>query len=195
MKASNLLSAFQHTHIIDEEIAKECDAGRILGPFETPQLESLKCSGVGVVPKKNGKWRRHLSAPAGQSINDGKAKEDFSMHYSSVVDATRILSRLGKGAFLPKRDLKSAFRMVPVQSQDWELLSIHWKQAFYVDTCLPFGLCSAVQKPYSGYCRITMAFNASSTTWMTTSSLPQQTSRSASTSLQSSCKSASYSTS
>ena len=106
MKASNLLSTFQHTHIIDEEIAKECDAGRILGPFETPPLENLKCSGVGVVPRKNGKWRmiHHLSAPAGRSINNGIAKEDSSS------SATRILSRLGKGAFLAKLNLKSAFK-------------------------------------------------------------------------------------
>ena len=145
MKAGNLSSAFQHARIVDEEIAKECNAGRLLGPFETPPLENLKCSGVGVVPKKNGKWRmiHHLSAPAGQSINDGIAKDNFSLHYSSVDDATRILSRLGKGAFLAKVDLKSAFRMVPVQRDDWELLGIQWKQAFYVDTCLPFGLRSA----------------------------------------------------
>ena len=145
MKAGNLSSAFQHARIVDEEIAKECDAGRLLGPFETPPLENLKCSGVGVVPKKNGKWRmiHHLSAPAGQSINDGIAKDNFSLHYSSVDDATRILSRLGKGAFLAKVDLKSAFRMVPVHRDDWELLGIQWKQAFYVDTCLPFGLRSA----------------------------------------------------
>jgi hypothetical protein len=145
MKARNLTSAFQHTHVIDQEIDKECKAGRILGPFQDQPLENLKCSGVGVVPKKNGKWRmiHHLSAPAGQSINDGISKDDFSLHYSSVDDATSILHKLGKGALLAKVDLKSAFRMVPVRREDWELLGIRWKQAFYIDTCLPFGLRSA----------------------------------------------------
>ena len=145
MKANNLPSAYQYKHIVDQEIEKECTAGRVLGPFPTPPMENLKCSGVGVVPKKNGKWRmiHHLSAPAGRSINDFISKDEFSLHYSSVDDATSILSRLGKGALLAKVDLKAAFRMVPVHRNDWELLGIHWRHSYYLDTCLPFGLRSA----------------------------------------------------
>ena len=62
-----------NTHLsIDAELAKECTAGRILGPFQSRPLRNLRCSGVGVVPKKNNKWRMimHLSAPADNSIND-----------------------------------------------------------------------------------------------------------------------------
>ncbi len=44
---------------------------------------------------------------------------------------------------MAKVDLKSAFRMVPVHREDWELLGFQWNGAFYVDTCLPFGLRSA----------------------------------------------------
>ena len=143
--ARNLPSAYEHTEAIEAELTKECNAGRLLGPFNTPPLPNLKCSGIGAVPKKDGKWRMiyHLSAPAGQSINDYISKEDFSLHYSSVDDATSVLSKLGRGALLAKVDLKSAFRMVPVHGEDWELLGLYWKQAFYVDTCLPFGLRSA----------------------------------------------------
>ena len=32
-EARNLVSAFQHTHVIDKELRKECLAGRIRGPF------------------------------------------------------------------------------------------------------------------------------------------------------------------
>ena len=85
----------------------------------------------------------HLSAPLGRSINDHISKEDFSLHYASIDDATRMLSALGRGALMAKVDLKSAFRMVPVQRQDWELLGMKWREAYYVDTCLPFGLRSA----------------------------------------------------
>ena len=62
----------------------------------------------------------HLSAPLGKSINDHISKENFSLHYASVDDAIHM-SALGKGALIAKVDLKSAFRMVPVQHQDWEL--------------------------------------------------------------------------
>lgn len=44
---------------------------------------------------------------------------------------------------MDQADLKSAFRMVPVSPDDWNLLSLHWKGKFYMDTCLPFGLRSA----------------------------------------------------
>lgn len=144
-EARNLISASQHTHVIDEELRKECLAGRILGPFPARPIENLKCSGLGAVPKKGGKWRMilHLSAPLGQSINDYISKEEFSLRYSSIDDATRMLSALGKGSLMAKVDLKSAFRMVPVRRQDWELLGMKWKEAYFVDTCLPFGLRSA----------------------------------------------------
>ena len=41
---------------IDQELANECDRGRILGPFTTPLIYPLHCSGLGTIPKKNGKW-------------------------------------------------------------------------------------------------------------------------------------------
>jgi hypothetical protein len=56
---------------------------------------SLKCSGVGVVPKKNGKWRMiyHLSAPRGQSINDFIDPRQYTLHYTSVDDAIRCIGK------------------------------------------------------------------------------------------------------
>ena len=145
IKATNLASAYKYPHIIDTELAKECAAGRILGPFSSSPLPNLHCSGLGVVPKKNGKWRMimHLSAPIGQSINDHISKEQYSLQYASVDDAIQILTNLGKGALMAKVDLKSAFRVVPVHPTDWELLGMFWRNAFYIDTCLPFGLRSA----------------------------------------------------
>ena len=143
--ATNLPSARQRPEVIDQELQKECKAGRILGPFSTLPLPRLHCSGLGAVPKKNGKWRMimHLSAPLGNSINDGIEKDEYSLQYSSIDDAVRFLLELGVGAQMAKVDLKSAFRMVPVHRDDWELLGISWKGNFYVDTCLPFGLRSA----------------------------------------------------
>ena len=108
-------------------------------------MPHLHCSGLGAVPKKDGRWRMvlHLSAPAGHSINDHIAKEEFSLQFSSVNDAVRILLELGPGALMAKVDSKSAFRMVPVQPADWQLMGMHWRGSYYFDTCLPFGLRSA----------------------------------------------------
>ena len=141
----NLVSAFKHSHVIDEELSKEIAAQRIAGPFDTPPLQNLQCSGVGVVPKKTGGWRMimHLSAPAETSINDGIKKEEFTLHYSTIDDAIRMINKLGRNTLLAKVDIKSAFRTVPVRLEDRELLGIYWKQKYYIDCCLPFGLRSA----------------------------------------------------
>ena len=40
--ARNLPSALQHSHIIDAELAKECAAGHILGPFDSRPLTNLR---------------------------------------------------------------------------------------------------------------------------------------------------------
>ncbi len=43
---------------------------------------------------------------------------------------------------MAKADLKSAFRLCPVNPLDWPLLGFRWRKQFFVDKCLPFGLSS-----------------------------------------------------
>ena len=141
----NLTSANLHPHIITEELQKEVSAGRIIRPFATNPLPSLHCSGLGAVPKKNGKWRviMHLSAPRGVSVNDHISKEEFSLSYTSIDKAVELVTQLGRGALMAKADLQAAFRMIPVHPEDWDRLGIYWQSEYYIDTRLPFGLRSA----------------------------------------------------
>ena len=143
--APNLTSSRLYPSIIDEQLQRECDLGRMAGPYPSPPCPRLQCSGVGLVPKKSGSWRMimHLSAPTDHSINDGISKEMFSLRYSTIDDACRLIATTGHGAFLAKIDLKAAFRLIPVAKKDWELLGLHWRGAYYVDKQLPFGLRSA----------------------------------------------------
>ena len=69
--AKHFSSALQNPDVIDKSLRKEIEAGHILGPFDNPPLPNLQCSGLGVVPKRDGGWRiiYHLSAPPGLSIN------------------------------------------------------------------------------------------------------------------------------
>ncbi|KAL5486695.1 hypothetical protein EMCRGX_G019209 [Ephydatia muelleri] len=145
LKSRNLSSAHTHPDVVDAELAREIAAGRIIGPFTEPPWHNLRTSGIGVVPKKNGKWRAilHLSAPEGHSVNDHINKDEFSIHYSSVDDAVALLSQYGQDALMAKVDLKAAFRLIHVRAADWVHLGICWRDQFYVDTCLPFGLRSA----------------------------------------------------
>ena len=78
-KAPNLPSAKLHPEVIEAELSKEHEVKRILRPFTYPPYPNLRCSGLGVVLKKQGKWRMilHLSAPEGSSINNGVSKDSF----------------------------------------------------------------------------------------------------------------------
>ena len=108
-------------------------------------LPNFRSSGLGLVPKHDGGWRiiYHLSAPALHSIIDYIDPNFFSLSYCTIDDAYSIINKLGHNALFSKIDLKDAFRSILVCPEDWNLLGFQWRQHFYVDTCLPFGLCSA----------------------------------------------------
>lgn len=54
-----------------------------------------------------------------------------------------LVARAGRGAKMMKRDLKSAFRHIPISQLDHWLLIFEWEGQFYVDMFLPFGLRTA----------------------------------------------------
>jgi len=114
--AANLPSAFQQPSIIDAALEKECQAGHILGPFQMPPLHNLRTSGLGLVPKHDGGWHviYHLSAPAGNSINDYIDPLAYSLSYCTIDHAYTIINNLGPGTLLSKTDLKDAFHLIPV---------------------------------------------------------------------------------
>ena len=51
-----------------------------------------------------------------------------------------MINKLGRNTLLAKVDIKSAFCTVSVRLEDRELLGIYWKQKYYIDCYLPFGL-------------------------------------------------------
>ena len=61
------------------------------------------------------------------------------MHYASFDKAVNIAVSAGRGAWLAKSDIKSAFRLLPVSPEDYELLGFSFDGSFYYDRCLPMG--------------------------------------------------------
>ena len=92
LTAPNLISAHQHPQIIDKALKKEVAENRMAGPYSTPPYSNLRCSGIGVVPKKDRGWRliNHLSAPSDSSINDFIDVKDFSLQCATIDDAIKI---------------------------------------------------------------------------------------------------------
>ena len=141
-EARNLKSAFDHEAQLLEKIYKEVSLGRIVGPFDTPPLKNLHVSPVGLVPKTDGGWRliTHLSFPLGTSINDGIDVKFCSVQYTSFDKVTDMIYGLGRSALIAKRDLKSAYRLMPIRKEDFSLLGIKVDGKYFVDKFLPMGL-------------------------------------------------------
>ncbi|XP_065180188.1 uncharacterized protein LOC135810623 [Sycon ciliatum] len=146
--SSNLSSAFQHSAFVSAQLAASCNVSHTAGPFDSPPFPFMYCSGIGAVPKKNGKLRliHHLSSPAGSSVNDGIPAEPFSLQYISIDEAINIIMSSPSPVYLSKLDVKSAFRQIPVRPQDWHLLGILWQGKYYYDRVLPMG--SALARRY-----------------------------------------------
>ncbi|XP_078374065.1 uncharacterized protein LOC144657587 [Oculina patagonica] len=144
----NLRSANLHPDILEQNLLTEVLNGHTAGPFPVPPFENFRISPLGLVPKKHSdKWRTifHLSYPktSSTSINANIPIEDYTLQYITVDNAIHLLLSLGKGAFMSKTDIQSAFRIIPIHPQDWELLGMQWKGLYFFDTVLPFGLRSA----------------------------------------------------
>ncbi|XP_053143522.1 uncharacterized protein LOC128341261 [Hemicordylus capensis] len=138
----NLRSVVGKEDVVLRKITKEVVAGRVLGPFDAPPFPRLRTSPLGVVPKKvPGEFRliHHLSYPKGLSVNDGIPDSLCSVRYTSFDEAVRVVRGQGPGALLAKCDIESAFRLLPVHPDDFELLGFTFAGQFYFDRALPMG--------------------------------------------------------
>ena len=100
----NMASALLNPQVIDNYLQSEVQTGRVAGPFSQPPFSVLHVSRFGVIPKRHqpGKWRLilDLSSPAGHSVNDGIAGEDYSLQYMKVDDIIAGIMRLGRGSLM-----------------------------------------------------------------------------------------------
>ena len=142
--SANLKSALDNPVVVQEKINKELDSKRVEGPFKNPPFDNFRISPLGLVPKKApGSWRliHHLSYPDKKlnSVNAGISDESAAVQYAGIEQAIQRIKILGKNTYLCKTDIRSAFRIVPVNPKDFSLLGFKWNGHYYYDKCLPFG--------------------------------------------------------
>ena len=141
----NMASVLTNPETVSKYIDEEVAAGRLV-PVLAPS--GVQISPIGIIPKSSqpGKFRLivDLSAPQGACVNEGVTSELCSLRYASVDKAVDLIRQMGKGCFMAKLDLQSAYRQVPVHPVDQPLLCIKINQErVYADRALPFGLRSA----------------------------------------------------
>ena len=121
-------SAYDNPKPVDDYLAVELVAGRILGPIDPNKLCNVHISRFGVIPKPNqvGKWRLilDLSSPKEASINDGISKALCFMSYTSTDDAVEKILQLGYECLLAKVDVEQAYRKIPVHPDDRPVLAM-----------------------------------------------------------------------
>jgi hypothetical protein len=114
------------------------------GPFAELPCPDLFVSPIGTVPKKDTDDIRrihNLSHPIGASIND--FIEYQPLRYASFDDAVSIAKKLGPKALFAKLDVKAAFRCIPIHPSDRKWLGMRWRNQYYADLALPFGMSSS----------------------------------------------------
>ena len=149
----NHASSSLDMNFISSYIKSEVGAGRYAGPFTQAGLEALIgsfcTSPLGLVPKGSSSFRliQDLSFPRNASsvasINSQINSDDFPTAWGTFDITSSLILSLPEGCMAATFDISAAYRITPVQpDQQWALV-VHWKDKFFMDHTLPFGLASS----------------------------------------------------
>lgn len=122
--SDNLASALQDPTIIEKKLQEDLASGRVT-QVQDPPTPPFICSPLGLVPKYDEGWRRihHLSHPPGKSVNDYIPDGAGEMRYTRFQEVLQLVTQAGRNCIILKRDVKDAFRNIPVARQHHWLLS------------------------------------------------------------------------
>ena len=128
----NHKGARDYEEFIEKYFQKECKELRVAGPFrQNPLSVPLVVSPMNTVPKKNSVDERRvivdLSWPKGAAINEGISKDMYlgdiiDLHYTSVEQVCEMVLQKGVGSVIYKRDLRHAYRQIPIDQGDYRYL-------------------------------------------------------------------------
>lgn len=138
----------QHMEQVDKYLATEVQLGAMLGPFPTQPFSTCATSPLHTVPKRNSDSRRivvDLSYPSPTSVNDGIPMDTYEgepmqLQYKGIDDLIQRMVDLGQGCLLYKADLHRAYRQLRLCPADYFLTGLHWREQWYIDMSIPFGL-------------------------------------------------------
>ncbi len=142
---NNLQSAHAEPDVVNNLIAKEVKSGFMIGPFDKPPFEVFRVSPIGIATRKFSDKKRliiDLSSPHNStvpSINSLILLDEFSLRYHDIEQAIELIKIAGRGAWLAKLDITSAFKVMPIHPDAWHLFGIRWLGKYYFAVCLTFG--------------------------------------------------------
>ena len=144
----NHQGAIEFASHVDKYVTAELEARHIAGPFPFPILPDTTISPLNTVPKSNSLERRvilDLSFPKeGPSVNLGIDilrffGSEFVLTYPKVDDLIRLVHEKGQGCALFKVDLHWAYRHLPVDPGDVNLLAFLWWCCVFYELVMSMG--------------------------------------------------------
>ena len=86
--------------------------------------------------------------PEGSSVNDGICSDQylekfFKLHPPGIDGLVEFVNAKGRCWHVFKKDLRPAYRQIPIDPQDYALLGLYIDGSLFFHTALPFGLRSA----------------------------------------------------
>lgn len=152
MKVNNHRGANEFPRDVDAFLEEEIKLRRVLGPLDEDAFTApVVVSPLNTREKRDSEERRvilDLTYPGFDSVNKCISKEEYlgtqaELKYPTVDDLTRLINNVGPGCLLFKRDLRKAYRQIPIDPGDVPKLAYRWKGRLYADRVLSMGLRSA----------------------------------------------------
>ena len=104
------------------------------------------CSPLGIIPKQEKDSFRlihDLSYPSGNSVNSYISAEFTTVSYDTIDNVVSLVKEAGRHALMSKSDIQSAFRLLPIHPDDYELLgfsvSVEEKRYFFYRHVFAYG--------------------------------------------------------
>jgi hypothetical protein len=138
VRVANSKRATQNKEAVDKVLQNEIAEGQIKKTNSPPDI----INALSAIEKPNGDIRLILdcSRPDDLSLNDYATHESYK--YESVQT---VLEQIGRGWYMAKVDLKSAYRCVPIHPDNYNFTGMEWMftgdsyPSWCYDTRLPFG--------------------------------------------------------
>ncbi|KAE8262204.1 hypothetical protein A4X03_0g2633 [Tilletia caries] len=136
------------------KITKELAAGRYCGPFSQEECSHylggpFQTSPVSLAPKPPDGWRfiQDASFPIKDatqpSINSQIDSDNWPCTWAGIAVAIWQVLQLPITAQAGARDVRSAYRTIPLHPAQWPAAVVQWDGNFYVDKALAFGISSS----------------------------------------------------
>jgi hypothetical protein len=143
----NASSALEAGEQLTDAVASWVKKGFVWGPLPLSEVpEGAKVNALMCRPKPDGGVRviMNMSAPAGESVNDGVDPDRFPVVMSSTAKWLAVLNKAGRDCRIMKMDWADAYKHIPVRGEDVKLQYFTWLGKAFAELCLVFGTSSSV---------------------------------------------------